>query len=273
MTVIYLDNNATTQVARGSPEEHAALFSPALRQPLQHAHLRRAGRPQDPEARQNRWRPFRGATLMRSSSPVAAPKATTPPSVRPWPPFPTKSHIVTTRVEHPAVKRLCAQLAKEGYRVTELPVDGEGRLDMDQYEEPHPDTAIVSLMWANNETGVIFPVEKAAELARPARHPVPHRRRAGGGQDPHRPGKTAIDMLSLSGHKLHAPKGIGVLYVRKGTKFAPFLIGGHQEKGRRGGTENAGIIGLGKACELAAQRGRRKTRRSSDCATSSRTSS
>jgi cysteine desulfurase len=168
---------------------------------------------------------------------------------------PGKRHIVTSRVEHPAIKALCAQLANEGYRVTELPVDGEGRLDVEQYRRSlTPDTAIVSLMWANNETGVIFPVEPAAEIAR-ARGILFHTDAVQAvGKIPINLSKTAIDMLSISGHKLHAPKGIGVLYVRKGTRFSPFLIGGHQEKGRRGGTENTpSIIGLGKACELAAQ--------------------
>ena len=109
-------------------------------------------------------------------------------------------------------------------------------------------------MWANNETGVIFPVEQAAEIAR-ARGILFHTDAVQAvGKIPINLSKTAIDMLSISGHKLHAPKGIGVLYVRKGTRFSPFLIGGHQEKGRRGGTENTpSIIGLGKACELAAQ--------------------
>ncbi|MHC1744189.1 MAG: cysteine desulfurase NifS [Syntrophobacteraceae bacterium] len=166
---------------------------------------------------------------------------------------PDKRHIVTSRVEHPAVRALCADLRPRGYRVTELPVDAEGRLDLDQYKESlTPDTAIVSLMWANNETGVIFPVEQAAELAK-ARGILFHTDAVQAvGKIPIKMRTNAIDMLALSGHKLHAPKGIGVLYVRKGTKFSPFLIGGHQEGGRRGGTENTpSIIGMGMACELA----------------------
>ncbi len=165
-------------------------------------------------------------------------------------------HIVTSRVEHPAVKVLCNELTKQGYRVTEIPVDKEGRLDMDRYKESlTPDTAIVSLMWANNETGVIFPVEKAAQMARDREILFHTDAVQAVGKIPIDLQNSAIDMLSISGHKLHAPKGIGVLYVRKGTKFSPFLIGGHQERGRRGGTENtASIIALGKACELAANR-------------------
>ena len=168
--------------------------------------------------------------------------------------YPEKRHIVTSRVEHPAVKSLCANLAGQGFRVTELPVDKNGILDMEQYVASlSPDTAIVSLMWANNETGVIFPVEKAAELAH-ERGILFHTDAVQlTGKMPINMEKNTIDMLSFSGHKLHAPKGIGVLYIRKGTRFSPFLIGGHQEKGRRGGTENTPSIGgLGKACELAA---------------------
>lgn len=167
---------------------------------------------------------------------------------------PGKSHIVTSRVEHPAVKVLCEHLAQKGYRVTLLPVDSEGRIDMDEYEASlTPDTAVVSMMWANNETGVIFPVEQAARLAREKGILFHTDAVQAIGKIPVNMKENAIDMLSLSGHKLHAPKGIGVLYVRKGTRFSPYLIGGHQEKGRRGGTENVpSIIAMGKACELAA---------------------
>ena len=167
---------------------------------------------------------------------------------------PQKRHILTSRVEHPAIKSLGSHLSNQGYQVTEIPVDGKGRLDMDRYEKSlTPDTAMVSLMWANNETGVIFPVEKAAELAQEKGILFHTDAVQLVGKMPIDIKKSPIDMLSFSGHKLHAPKGVGVLYVRKGTKFSPFLIGGHQERGRRGGTENtASIIGLGKACELAA---------------------
>jgi cysteine desulfurase len=166
---------------------------------------------------------------------------------------PEKRHIVTSRVEHPAVKALCASLSRQGYKITEVSVDKNGLLDMEQYENSlTPDTAVVSLMWANNETGVIFPVEKAAEIAHT--HGIPFHTDAvqSAGKIPINMKSNVIDMLSISGHKLHAPKGIGLLYVRRGTRFSPFLIGGHQEKGRRGGTENTpGIIGLGRACELS----------------------
>jgi cysteine desulfurase len=167
---------------------------------------------------------------------------------------PDRRHVVTSRVEHPAVKSLCEHLAKEGYRVTFVPVDRKGRLDLDHlYEHLTDDTAVVSLMWANNETGVIFPVEEIARETKD-RGIVFHTDAVQTvGKVPIDLSNSAIDMLSLSGHKLHGPKGIGALYVRKGTKFSPFLIGGHQESGRRGGTENtAAIVGLGRAAEFVA---------------------
>jgi cysteine desulfurase len=173
--------------------------------------------------------------------------------------FPEKRHIVTTRVEHPAVKNLCEQLDKlsgHKHRVTQLPVNSDGTIDMQLYEESlQDDTAIVSVMWANNETGVIFPIAEMAEIAK-SRGILFHTDAVQAvGKIPIDLSQIPIDFLSLSGHKLHAPKGIGVLYVRKGTPFVPFMIGGHQEHGRRGGTENvSSIVGLGKACELARTR-------------------
>ncbi len=168
---------------------------------------------------------------------------------------PEKRHIVTTRVEHPAIKNLYEQLASQGYRTTYVPVNGDGELDLDYlYDHLTDGTAIVSVMWANNETGVVFPVEEiAAEANR--RGIVFHTDSVqAAGKVPIDLQASPIDLLSLSGHKLHAPKGVGALYIRKGTRFSPFLVGGHQEGGRRGGTENvASIVGLGKAVELAGQ--------------------
>ena len=166
---------------------------------------------------------------------------------------PRKRHIITSRVEHPAIKNLYETLSKEDYRVTFVPVDSEGRLDLDYfYDNLSDDTAIVSLMWANNETGVIFPVEEISQKLK-SKGIVFHTDAVQAvGKIPIDVKASGIDMLSLSGHKLHAPKGIGALYIRKGTKFSPFMIGGHQEHGRRGGTENvAAIIALGKAAEMA----------------------
>ncbi|NOZ19789.1 MAG: cysteine desulfurase NifS [Planctomycetes bacterium] len=167
---------------------------------------------------------------------------------------PEKRHIVTTKVEHPAVRSLCRHLASKGYWVTELSVDAKGRLDLDELRDSlRPDTAIVSIMYANNETGVLFPIEEIGQIVK-ERGILFHTDAVQAvGKVPLDMRKSVVDMLSLSGHKLHAPKGIGALYVRRGIPFRPFLIGGHQEHGRRGGTENVpSIIALGKASELAA---------------------
>lgn len=173
--------------------------------------------------------------------------------------FPDRRHIVTTRVEHPAIKTLCENLETlTGHkrRVTRLKVADDGTLDLDEYEKAlTEDTAIVSVMWANNETGVIFPVEEMARMAK-ERDILFHTDAVQAvGKIPINLRESTIDFLSISGHKLHAPKGVGILYVRRGTPFVPFLAGGHQEKGRRGGTENvASIVGMGRACELAAEK-------------------
>jgi cysteine desulfurase len=173
--------------------------------------------------------------------------------------FPEKRHIITTRVEHPAIKTLCENLETlTGYkrRVTRLKVGADGTLDLNEYEQAlTEDTAIVSVMWANNETGVIFPVEEMARMAK-ERGILFHTDAVQAvGKVPINLKDSAVDFLSISGHKLHAPKGVGVLYIRRGTPFVPFLAGGHQEKGRRGGTENvASIVGMGRACDLASEK-------------------
>jgi len=166
---------------------------------------------------------------------------------------PDKRHIVTTRVEHPAVLNLCERLEKENYEVTYIPVDGKGRLDLDELKRSlRPDTAIVSVMWANNETGTIFPIEEIAKITSSKGILFHVDAVQIVGKLPIDLSKTSIDYLALSGHKIHAPKGVGALYVKRGTRFLPWMVGGHQESGRRGGTENvASIVGLGKAAELA----------------------
>ena len=165
----------------------------------------------------------------------------------------SKKHVITTRVEHPAVRGVCHYLADNGYRLTELNVDSDGNLDLDQLQRSlTPDTAIVSIMWANNETGVVFPIEKITQMVK-AKNTMLHVDAVQAvGKLPIDLHKLPIDLLALSGHKIHAPKGIGALFVRKGTKIVPVIRGGHQEGGKRAGTENVpAIIGLGKACELA----------------------
>ena len=169
--------------------------------------------------------------------------------------LPNRRKIITSRVEHPAVLAVCREWANHGYTVAEIGVDKHGRLDMNQLEEElDEDTAIVSIMYANNETGTIFPIEKIAQMVKDKGAVFHTDAVQAVGKIPMNLSRSNIDLLSISGHKLHAPKGIGVLYVRKGTRLSPFMLGGHQEGGRRAGTENVpGIVGLGKACELAAQ--------------------
>jgi len=169
--------------------------------------------------------------------------------------IPDKKHIITSRVEHPAIKNLFEHLSKKGYQVSFVPVDKKGNLNLDYlYEHLTTETAIVSMMWANNETGVIYQMDEIAAAVR-EKGVVFHTDAVQAvGKLKVDVKKTQVDMLALSGHKIHAPKGVGALYLKKGTKFSPFLIGGHQEHGRRGGTENvASIVGLGKAAELAKQ--------------------
>jgi len=167
-----------------------------------------------------------------------------------------RDEVITSAVEHPAVLSLVAHLEKTGQaRVHIIPVDAKGRLDMEAYRKAlGPRTAIVSIMWANNETGTIFPVAKLAEMAHEAGALFHTDAVQAVGKIPMDLKATEIDMLSLSGHKLHGPKGVGALYVRKGVRLRPLVRGGHQERGRRAGTENApGIIGLGRAAELAGE--------------------
>ncbi len=164
-----------------------------------------------------------------------------------------KKHIITSQVEHSAILHMGENLEQQGYGVTWLAVRSDGTLDLAALEESiRPDTAVVSLMWANNETGVLFPIEKISAICR-EKKVLFHTDAV------QTPGKVKIDVksvpvdfLALSGHKLHGPKGVGVLYVRKGVPLIPFQIGGGQERGKRAGTENvASIIGLGKAAEVA----------------------
>jgi cysteine desulfurase len=164
-----------------------------------------------------------------------------------------KRHVITTQVEHSANISFGAHLEKMGFEVTYLPVESDGSLDLHVLEQSiRLDTAIVSIMYANNETGVIFPIEEVAAICRskgvlchtdavqvPGKLPLDVKR-------------LGVDFLSLSAHKLHAPKGVGMLYVKKRTRYTPYVIGGHQERGRRGGTESvANIVGFGRAAELA----------------------
>ena len=163
--------------------------------------------------------------------------------------------IITSRVEHPAILGPCLRLREQGHNVIEIGVDGEGRFDMEAYEAALANATgpkLVSVMWANNETGVIFPIQRIAELGKAAGAIVHSDAVQAAGKVPIDLRTVPVDLLTVAGHKMHAPKGVGLLYVRRGTRIKPFVIGGHQERGRRGGTENVPyIVGMGKACELA----------------------
>lgn len=167
---------------------------------------------------------------------------------------PEKRHVITTKVEHSAVLACGHYYEDKGYEVTWLGVDEQGQIDLEELNRSiRPDTALVSLMYANNETGTVFPMEKVAQIVKSHGVQLHVDAVQAVGKLPIDLKSLPIDYLALSGHKLHAPKGIGVLYLRRGTRFRPFIKGGHQERGRRAGTENVPyILGLGKACELAA---------------------
>ena len=252
--VIYLDNNATTKVAPEVEEAMRPFFTGLYGNPSSMHFFGGGVQKHLDEARRQV-----GALLGASPEEIIFTSCgTESDSTALWSAlraYPEKKHIVTTKVEHPGVLNVCKFLETQGYRVTCLPVDGEGRLNLEDLKSAvTTDTAVVSIMWANNETGVIFPVEEAARIAH-AKGALFHTDAVqAAGKVPINLKGAEIDMLSLSGHKLHAPKGIGVLYVKKGARFSPFLIGGHQEHGRRAGTENVPyIVGLGKAAELALQ--------------------
>jgi len=254
MKTVYFDNNATTKVAEEVLEEIKPLFCDLYGNPSSmHTFGGQIGR----SIRQSRQQVagllgcdpseivFTGCGTESDNTAIKGTLAAAP----------NKRTVITTRVEHPAVLAVCRDLENHGYTVIELSVDKLGRLDIAELEDKlDDDTALVTIMYANNETGVVFPIEDIAELVT-SKGAVFHSDAVQAvGKIPLNLSKSNIDLLSLSGHKLHAPKGVGVLYIRKGTRLSPFMLGGHQETGRRAGTENVpGIVGLGKACELAAK--------------------
>ncbi|EDX77651.1 aminotransferase, class V superfamily [Coleofasciculus chthonoplastes PCC 7420] len=254
MSVIYLDNNATTRVDEAVLEEMLPYLSEYYGNPSSmHTFGGQLARNIE-QARENvaallGAQPteiiFTSCGTEGDNAAIRAALITQP----------DKKHIVTTAVEHPAVYTLCKRLEKEGYRVTYLPVNGKGLIDLKELKASlTDDTALVSVMCANNETGTIFPIERIGQIVKERGILFHVDAVQAVGKVPLNMSESTVDFLVLSGHKLHAPKGIGVLYVRKGVRFRPLLIGGHQERGRRGGTSNVpAIIGLGKAAELAIQ--------------------
>ncbi|MEI6133377.1 MAG: cysteine desulfurase NifS [Desulfomonile sp.] len=253
MKTIYLDNNATTRVADEVIEAIKPFFTERYGNPSSMHFFGGSVAREIANARAN-MAELLGASPHEIVFTSGGTESDSTAILSALNTLPERREIVTTRVEHPAVLNLCKHLARfKGYTVKWISVDKSGMIDMEDVKRAINDkTAIVSAMWANNETGVIFPVVEIAEIA--AGHGALMHTDAvqAVGKIPINLSKTNINFLSLSGHKLHAPKGIGGLYIKKGTRFSPFMIGGHQESNRRGGTENVpGIVGLGEAARLA----------------------
>ncbi len=253
MKTIYLDNNATTRVADEVIEAIKPFFTERYGNPSSMHFFGGSVAREIANARAN-MAELLGASPHEIVFTSGGTESDSTAILSALNTLPERREIVTTRVEHPAVLNLCKHLARfKGYTVKWISVDKSGMIDMEDVKRAINDkTAIVSAMWANNETGVIFPVVEIAEIA--AGHGALMHTDAvqAVGKIPINLSKTNINFLSLSGHKLHAPKGIGALYIKKGTRFSPFMIGGHQESNRRGGTENVpGIVGLGEAARLA----------------------
>ncbi len=249
--LIYVDNNATTQVSKEVLDAMLPYFKDKYGNPSS-LHSFGGEVKKDIDRARDKIAQFIGAksseiyftscgTESDNTALMGAIKAN-----------PNKKKIITSKVEHPAVKNVCEEWGRLGYNVVEIGVDLNGAINMEELENSlSDDVAIVSIMWANNETGVLFPIDKIAKLVK-SRGIIFHTDAVQAvGKVPIDVSKVPVDMLSLSGHKIHAPKGVGVLYVREGVKINPLLLGGHQESGLRAGTENVPyIVGLGKACEI-----------------------
>jgi cysteine desulfurase len=251
---VYLDNNATTPCGSEVVAEMLPYFTEQFGNPSS-IHAIGAGVAPSIQAARGRLQQLLGAAhdseIMFSSGGTESDTTAIMSALRS---LPERREIITSAVEHHAVLSVCEYLAKhEGYKLHVIPVDGQGRLDLKAYEAAlSENVALVSIMWANNETGTIFPIEHLAQMAKPFGILFHTDAVQAVGKIPLRLSNSAIDMLSLSGHKIHGPKGVGALYLKRGVKFRPLFRGGHQERGRRAGTENtAGIVGLGKAAELA----------------------
>jgi cysteine desulfurase len=251
---IYLDNNATTQLDPAVIEEMLPFLKEHYGNPSSgYAFAAKARKPVD--IARERLAALLGCELSEivfTSGGTESNNAVINSALQC---DPRGKHVVTSAVEHSAVLGPCQDLAKRGCEVTFLGVDRDGNVDLAELEAAiRPETAIVSMMWANNETGVLFPVERIAETCREKRVLFHTDAVQAAGKIPIRLRDTAINFLSLSAHKFHGPKGVGALYVNRRTRFHPLIVGGGQENGRRGGTENvASIVGLGKAAERAAE--------------------
>lgn len=253
MKAIYLDNNATTRVDSMALEAMLPLFTEQFGNPSSiHSFA-------DKVAAQMKIARRRVADLIGALHETeiiftsCATESTSTAIFSALKVHPDKKEIITTAVEHPATLEVCQQLELEGYKIHQLKVDSKGRLDLNEYQKVLSDrVALVSVMWANNETGTLFPVLEMSRMAKEKGILFHSDAVQAVGKIPLDVEDSGIDMLSLSGHKLHAPKGIGALYVRRGVRYRPLLRGGHQERGRRAGTENcAGIVAFGVAAEQA----------------------
>ena len=255
MNTVYLDNNATTRVAPEVTEAMLPFFRDLWGNPSSMHHFGGQVQRFIEDARTS------VATLIGAEDPseivftscgtesnnmavYGAAEALGP-----------QTRIITSRVEHPAVLSPCRHFQEHGYEIEEIGVDESGQVHIDELAEAlRKGPSLVSTMWANNETGVVFPTEEICQMVKQAGGVFHTDAVQAAGKLPINVSRVPIDMLSLSGHKLHAPKGVGALYIRKGTKLKTFMMGGHQENGRRAGTENVPyIVGLGKACQLARQ--------------------
>ena len=252
--IIYLDNNATTQLDRAVLEEMLPFLTKYYGNPSSGYGFAAEARKAVDLARE-RLAALLGcepSEIVFTSGGTESNNAVINSALQ----FePRAKHVITSAVEHSAVLRPCQDLTKRGCKVTILGVDRDGNVDLGELEAAIlPETALVSVMWANNETGVLFPVEKIAEICREKGVLFHTDAVQAAGKIPMHLRDTAINFLSLSAHKVHGPKGVGALYVNRRTRFRPLLAGGGQENGRRGGTENvASIVGLGKAAERAAE--------------------
>lgn len=252
MKVIYLDNNATTQVADEVREAMLPYFSELYGNPSS-MHMFGGQVHRKIEVAREQAAALINAEPEEIIFTSCGTESDNTAIMSALLSIPDKRHIITTRVEHPAVLNFCKTVERRGYRVSFLSVDKSGRLDLEELKaEITDDTAIVSIMYANNENGVIFPMEEISEIVK-ERDTVLHTDAVqAAGKIALDVKKIPVDMMSLSGHKMHAPKGVGLLYLKRGTRFSPYIIGGHQESGRRAGTENvASVIAFGKASELA----------------------
>ncbi len=252
---VYLDNNATTRVDPLVRDEMMPFLDEEYGNPSS-MHSFGAGVSRALDLARSRVAALLGAE--RESEIIFTSCATESDNTAIWSAlqaYPDRHEIITSAVEHPAILQLCSFLEERGYVIHRVPVDSHGRLDLDFYASCLSDrVALASVMWANNETGTVFPVPELARMAHEKGILFHTDAVQGVGKLPICLKDTCIDMLSFSGHKIHAPKGVGALYVRYGVRFRSFMKGGHQERGRRAGTENAAsIAALGRACELASQ--------------------